>query len=83
MPQQSKSALQYAPEGNPQSSILEEAEVEDVDHEYEDGSRYVGQALGEKKHGRGKMFYNNGGIYEGEWEKDLMNGFGVLRNEND
>ena len=37
---------------------------------------YEGKLKEGKRHGKGKMKYNNGDIYEGEWENDKKNGKG-------
>ena len=37
---------------------------------YQDNSVYLGQFKDNKKHGRGKCAYKNGGLYEGEWKDD-------------
>lgn len=45
--------------------------------------QYIGK-LNENKerHGYGKMFYDNGEIYEGQWQNDKRNGNGTLFNAN-
>lgn len=30
------------------------------------------------RHGHGKFFYQDGGMYDGQWFKNKMNGFGKL-----
>jgi hypothetical protein len=42
-----------------------------------DGSRYIGQMLGGKRHGHGKLIGANY-TYKGTWMNDLMHGFGYL-----
>ena len=42
-----------------------------------DGSRYVGEAKGKKPHGKGKVFYVNGDVYEGDFVKGLRSGQGT------
>lgn len=46
---------------------------------YKDGT-YEGEGtfLTKKRHGKGKMTYLNGEIYEGEWENDVRSGEGEL-----
>lgn len=51
--------------------------VNKLDYELEpDGSRYRGEKLNNMKHGFGKIFFHNGGSYEGGWKNDLMHNFG-------
>jgi hypothetical protein len=42
------------------------------------GSRYEGYKLNGMRHGQGKMFYQDAGMYDGEWVKDKMEGYGKL-----
>lgn len=30
------------------------------------------------RHGHGKFFYQDGGMYDGEWSQNKMNGYGKL-----
>lgn len=30
------------------------------------------------RHGKGKFFYQDGGMYEGDWFNNKMNGYGIL-----
>ena len=46
--------------------------------EFFDGD-YVGELVGEKKHGKGIMRYKNGTVYDGQWVNDLRHGHGVFR----
>ena len=46
--------------------------------EFFDGD-YIGELVGDKKHGRGIMRYKNGTEYEGQWSNDLRHGNGVFR----
>jgi hypothetical protein len=39
---------------------------------------YEGEYKDGKKHGQGKMIYENGNIYEGEWKDDKKNGQGKM-----
>jgi hypothetical protein len=45
---------------------------------WSDGSRYTGEWLGGKRHGKGIQSYISGNSYEGEWENDVRCGWGVL-----
>lgn len=45
---------------------------------YEDGSKYEGKFLEDKREGRGLMLFNNGDYYYGEWEYDYMEGVGRM-----
>jgi len=40
-------------------------------------AKYEGETKDGKKHGRGTMNFTNG-IYEGDWQEDMMNGFGIF-----
>ena len=42
------------------------------------GSKYEGYKLNGMRHGHGKFFYQDGGMYDGEWRKNKMNGYGKL-----
>lgn len=48
-----------------------------VEH-YSDGTKYEGEKVSNKKHGRGHFIYKEGYKYDGHWEDDAMNGFGIL-----
>ena len=43
-----------------------------------DGSIYEGEKLGDYRHGRGKFYYSDGGMYDGDWKNGSMDGFGTL-----
>ncbi len=51
---------------------------------YNDGGIYEGEGtlLTKKRHGRGKMIYANGEIYEGEWKDDKRCGKGELYHQS-
>ena len=62
--------------------------LETVDLTYDDGDRYIGEVLNNKKHGTGTYISKswpsqkggpNGGEYKGEWKNDKMHGEGVIR----
>ena len=42
----------------------------------ENEGRYIGEIKNGLRHGKGKMIYNNGNIYEGNWLNDLFDGKG-------
>ena len=42
----------------------------------ENEGRYIGEIKNGLRHGKGKMNYSNGNIYEGNWINDLFNGKG-------
>jgi len=55
-----------------------------VEETYEDGTRYEGEKFLGKRHGAGTYYYKEGYKYVGNWEQDVMSGFGVLwLNENE
>ena len=45
---------------------------------YQNNSKYEGEKLNGMRHGYGKFFYQDGGLFEGEWIQNKMNGKGVL-----
>ncbi|RYZ82603.1 MAG: hypothetical protein EOP04_21720 [Proteobacteria bacterium] len=49
-----------------------------VQEAYEDGTRYEGEKFLGKRHGSGTYYYKEGHKYVGNWEQDVMSGFGVL-----
>ena len=49
-----------------------------VSEVYEDGTKYVGEKLFGKRHGKGTYYYKLGYKYEGSWEEDNMSGYGTL-----
>ena len=49
-------------------------EVKSINIENE--GRYIGEIKNGLRHGKGKMIYNNGNIYEGNWLNDLFDGKG-------
>ena len=44
---------------------------------YGDDSKYLGQLLGQDRHGRGIYYYPTGDIYAGEWEGSTFQGSGT------
>ncbi|MBQ7226600.1 MAG: AAA family ATPase [Clostridia bacterium] len=51
-----------------------------MNKKYKDGGVYEGDGtlFTKKRHGKGKMVYANGDIYEGEWVDDVRSGQGTL-----
>lgn len=49
-----------------------------VEETYADGTRYEGEKLLGKKHGRGRYYFKEGYIYDGEWSDGTMSGYGQL-----
>ena len=45
---------------------------------YTDGSRYEGEILNGKRHGRGTYFYPNGSRYVGDWRDGMKHGQGTF-----
>jgi hypothetical protein len=39
-----------------------------VTEEFKMGSRYEGYKLNELRHGYGKFYYQDGGMYDGDWK---------------
>ena len=54
------------------------AKMDSRTYTYPDGTRYEGQLLNDKKHGRGIWIRPDGMKYDGEWEYDKPNGQGSL-----
>ena len=48
---------------------------------YPDGTRYVGEFLNNKKHGRGTLF-QEGNIYRGMFKNDMFHGRVEYKGEN-
>ncbi|CXI35065.1 protein kinase, putative [Plasmodium berghei] len=52
--------------------------------EYADGNIYIGETENKKRHGYGFYIYEDiKAIYQGQWTKNLKNGYGILYNKND
>lgn len=45
---------------------------------YQNGRRYEGMTLNGKKHGHGKLIFEDAAYYEGQFKQDKMNGKGTL-----
>ena len=41
--------------------------------------KYVGEFKNNKVSGQGKLFYDDGGLYDGEWLSNKFNGYGTLK----
>ena len=58
---------------------------EDIQHTLEtqgEPGLYIGEFKGEYRSGLGSMYYTNGEVYHGEWERDQPNGQGVYYEKN-
>jgi len=51
-------------------------------HTFNNGDKFVGRWKKGKKSGKGKVLFQDKGVFEGEWLEDYANGYGVLRYEN-
>ena len=40
-------------------------------------AEYIGEVVNGKRHGKGKIIYNDGREYEGEWDNNLRTGTGT------
>ena len=49
-----------------------------VEEVFKMGSRYEGYKLNGMRHGPGKFYYQDGGMYDGEWRDNKMDGQGKL-----
>jgi hypothetical protein len=38
--------------------------------------------MGTLRHGKGRCFFSNGEVYEGDWKNDKRSGNGTLRDQN-
>lgn len=45
---------------------------------FKQGSKYEGYKLNDMRHGEGKFYYQDGGMYDGNWQCNKMDGFGSL-----
>ena len=52
--------------------------TENVTFVYNEGT-YIGQIKNGKKHGHGKMTYNNDDVYDGDWKDNKKHGQGVMK----
>ena len=64
------------PENNNNNQNANNNSNNNVEHKYF-RNRYIGQYKEGKRNGYGKMFYNNGCIYEGYWKNNNKEGFGI------
>ena len=63
-------------EREPQSKLI--PVYQQVFETYDDGTKYAGEKFLGKRHGKGKYYYNEGYVYDGDWDQDQMTGYGVL-----
>lgn len=61
-------------EHNPASS----SQPEFVTENFQQGSRYEGYKVRGMRNGHGKFYYQDGGLYDGNWKNNKMDGFGAL-----
>lgn len=61
-----------------QSDLIQEGMVTGIGRHIENQSMYEGQFLHNKRHGFGRLFWNDGTYYTGKWANDLRNGYGKL-----
>ena len=47
------------------------------EQKFTDGSRYVGEFVNGKRHGKGTNYFPDGARYDGDWKNGYMNGHGV------
>ena len=59
-----------------QSNFIRDYTV--IEEKLFNGGKYIGEIRNEKREGKGKMFYNDGTTYEGEYKNDLRNGYGIF-----
>ena len=48
---------------------------------WEDGRKYEGEYLNDKKHGKGKFSWSDGRMYDGEWKEGVQHGVGAYTAE--
>jgi len=56
--------------------LIEDREY--VVENYQNDSKYEGEKLNGMRDGRGKFYYQDGGLFDGEWSQNKMHGKGVL-----
>lgn len=49
---------------------------------FKNGDRYQGEYLMGKFHGKGRYYWSNDSVYEGEFKNGMRNGYGVWRSQN-
>lgn len=59
------------------SQILDKDDMHKV--VYNDGTTYIGELKGQKKHGKGRLVDHKGDVYEGEFYNDNIEGFGMFK----
>ncbi len=45
---------------------------------FDNGSRYEGCMLYDKRNGKGSFYFADGGVYTGNWINNKMEGYGIL-----
>jgi|JI6StandDraft_1071083.scaffolds.fasta_scaffold28762_5 hypothetical protein len=60
------------------ASVEPTDEIKFVKETYKHGSRYEGQKWKGMRHGKGRFYYDDGGMYDGNWNLNRMEGFGKL-----
>jgi hypothetical protein len=60
-----------------QAMIYETQYFEDEVTKKFDFGKYLGEKFNNRKHGFGKIYFNNGAMYEGQWKQDLRHGVGI------
>ena len=63
---------------NSQSTEKEVDQVEYVIESFKIGSKYERQKLKNMRHGEGRFYYQDGGMYDGHWQYNKMHGKGKL-----
>lgn len=62
----------------PKSGRFEPSAYQVVVEHYSDNTKYEGEKNQGKRHGKGSFYYREGYKFEGDWQDDAMNGFGIL-----
>lgn len=60
------------------SSNLQNNDCEWVCQVLDGGAKYEGYKKYGMKNGHGKLFFRDGGFYEGDWKDNKMHGYGKL-----
>lgn len=58
-------------------TITTDSPVVHKEQKFTDGSRYVGEFVNGKRHGKGTNYFPDGARYDGDWKNGYMNGHGV------
>lgn len=70
-------------------SSMSSESTERIDHstiliqkiDYQNGDHYIGKVLHNKREGKGKLTFNKGGYYEGDFHGNVYDGYGTLCTE--